>query len=780
MKKRLTPKEVLYNFPLENLNSNKKSNCEECYCKDVYSKIKTAFKIDKEGYNVFLIEDYSKDKINLLIKYIEELLKESKKPDDICYVVKDDEKKPVPIFLSNGKGKLFKRTLEDIQDILLEKTFKFYNETISKEKEKLVEIIQENRNEVINSLIIISKENGFDIKVSNGGFTFIPLKDDKEMTEEEYDKLSPEEREDMMDKVNLLKNKTKKVLSELKEIEDNELDKLKGLMEIYLTNALSAKRTEFKKEFNEDKEALEYLEYVCNSILTYLTENYSINYDEDEEKINEIICKYMINVVVDNSNIEHPPVIYEEDPNLNNLLGVVEYENNNGVYTSDNSLIKSGSILRANGGCLILTVNSLLLNPQSYYYLKKFILSEKIDLSYNKGYLDLLTPNPLKPEPIKIKEKIILIGSYEFYDALYNSDEDFRKIFKIRAEYNPLVNINKEVKNMLVKAIEDICEKNNVRKLTNDGIKEVGKYLSRKAENRKKIYFDIEEISNLILLANSTISNAKKEFIDKEDIIKIAYNEEVIETEILSSYKEKRSMIEVTGSRIGQINGLSVIQAGYTVFGRPIKLTCTCYRGDGNIIDSQRDANLSGQIHNKAISILKGFMSTLNGGYSRLPVDFHLSFEQIYGVVNGDSASVAEAISMISALGKIPIKQNIAVTGSINQFGEVQPIGGVNEKIEGFFKVCKTVDTVENKGVLIPASNKEDLVLSEEVERAIEEGKFVIYTMDTIEDAIKILLDKNSFNLDKAMKAIHKEIENYSEKKETKKQSKVKLKDKDR
>lgn len=780
MKKRLTPKEVLYNFPLENLNSNKKSNCEECYCKDVYSKIKTAFKIDKEGYNVFLIEDYSKDKINLLIKYIEELLKESKKPDDICYVVKDDEKKPVPIFLSNGKGKLFKRTLEDIQDILLEKTFKFYNETISKEKEKLVEIIQENRNEVINSLIIISKENGFDIKVSNGGFTFIPLKDDKEMTEEEYDKLSPEEREDMMDKVNLLKNKTKKVLSELKEIEDNELDKLKGLMEIYLTNALSAKRTEFKKEFNEDKEALEYLEYVCNSILTYLTENYSINYDEDEEKINEIICKYMINVVVDNSNIEHPPVIYEEDPNLNNLLGVVEYENNNGVYTSDNSLIKSGSILRANGGCLILTVNSLLLNPQSYYYLKKFILSEKIDLSYNKGYLDLLTPNPLKPKPIKIKEKIILIGSYEFYDALYNSDEDFRKIFKIRAEYNPLVNINKEVKNMLVKAIEDICEKNNVRKLTNDGIKEVGKYLSRKAENRKKIYFDIEEISNLILLANSTISNAKKEFIDKEDIIKIAYNEEVIETEILSSYKEKRSMIEVTGSRIGQINGLSVIQAGYTVFGRPIKLTCTCYRGDGNIIDSQRDANLSGQIHNKAISILKGFMSTLNGGYSRLPVDFHLSFEQIYGVVNGDSASVAEAISMISALGKIPIKQNIAVTGSINQFGEVQPIGGVNEKIEGFFKVCKTVDTVENKGVLIPASNKEDLVLSEEVERAIEEGKFVIYTMDTIEDAIKILLDKNSFNLDKAMKAIHKEIENYSEKKETKKQSKVKLKDKDR
>lgn len=780
MKKRLTPKEVLYNFPLENLNSNKKSNCEECYCKDVYSKIKTAFKIDKEGYNVFLIEDYSKDKINLLIKYIEELLKESKKPDDICYVVKDDEKKPVPIFLSNGKGELFKRTLEDIQDILLEKTFKFYNETISKEKEKLVEIIQENRNEVVNSLIIISKENGFDIKVSNGGFTFIPLKDDKEMTEEEYDKLSPEEREDMMDKVNLLKNKTKKVLSELKEIEDNELDKLKGLMEIYLTNALSAKRTEFKKEFNEDKEALEYLEYVCNSILTYLTENYSINYDEDEEKINEIICKYMINVVVDNSNVEHPPVIYEEDPNLNNLLGVVEYENNNGVYTSDNSLIKSGSILRANGGCLILTVNSLLLNPQSYYYLKKFILSEKIDLSYNKGYLDLLTPNPLKPEPIKIKEKIILIGSYEFYDALYNSDEDFRKIFKIRAEYNPLVNINKEVKNMLVKAIEDICEKNNVRKLTNDGIKEVGKYLSRKAENRKKIYFDIEEISNLILLANSTISNAKKEFIDKEDIIKIAYNEEVIETEILSSYKEKRSMIEVTGSRIGQINGLSVIQAGYTVFGRPIKLTCTCYRGDGNIIDSQRDANLSGQIHNKAISILKGFMSTLNGGYSRLPVDFHLSFEQIYGVVNGDSASVAEAISMISALGKIPIKQNIAVTGSINQFGEVQPIGGVNEKIEGFFKVCKTVDTVENKGVLIPASNKEDLVLSEEVERAIEEGKFVIYTMDTIEDAIKILLDKNSFNLDKAMKAIHKEIENYSEKKETKKQYKVKLKDKDR
>ena len=223
-----------------------------------------------------------------------------------------------------------------------------------------------------------------------------------------------------------------------------------------------------------------------------------------------------------------------------------------------------------------------------------------------------------------------------------------------------------------------------------------------------------------------------------------------------------RSLIDVSNSKIGQVNGLSVIDTGYFSFGKPIKITCCCYKGSGNIIDVQQESNLSGSIHSKSINILKGYMSNINGGFSRLPVDFHLSFEQIYGKIDGDSASVAEIISMLSALSKVPVKQNIALTGSVNQFGEVQPIGGVNHKIEGFFAACKVLDTVKDKGVLIPLSNADDLVLNEEVEQEIKNGNFHIYTMTSIDDAIQVLMGDSEENFESLMLTISKELKKYS------------------
>ena len=223
-------------------------------------------------------------------------------------------------------------------------------------------------------------------------------------------------------------------------------------------------------------------------------------------------------------------------------------------------------------------------------------------------------------------------------------------------------------------------------------------------------------------------------------------------------------LIDVKDTRVGQVNGLSVIDTGYFNFGKPIKITCCCYKGEGNIVDVQKDSNLSGSIHSKSINILKGYISTINGGFTKLPVDFHLSFEQIYGKIDGDSASVAEIICMLSSLSKIPIKQSIAVTGSINQFGDVQPIGGVNEKIEGFFGVCKAVDTIKGKGVLIPLSNSDDLVLNEEVEKEITKGNFHIYTMTSIEDAIEVLMGDENTSFQTVMIAINKELKKYSSK----------------
>lgn len=776
MYKELTPKDIIYDFNINRVSTSGEKWMLPQYL-EAYKKIKTALQIDNDGYNIYLVDDYSKDRIKHIAEYVKNIFKDNKAPDDICYVVKDDDKQPIPIILSNGLGNKFKAALEELQGLYAEYTFQFYNDSENKEKDTLVDKIQKKRNEIINSLVEVSKSSGFDIKSNNGGFTFIPLSEGREMTEEEYEDLDMDEKDAMISKVNELKAKAKDILEQLKNMEANELKKIKEIMLMYLNDQIESKKENFREVLVENTEAVEYLEYVCETIENNLVENYSINYDDDEEKINEIIYKYMINVIVDNSENKTPPVIFEEDPNVTNLLGNIEYENHNNVYVSDVSLIKAGSLIRANGGCLIIRVNNLLSNLQSYYYLKKVLMTEKIDLDYNKGYFELLALSGLKPKPIEVKQKVILIGDYETYDLLYTHDEDFRKIFKMRTEYKTIMEIDESIKGSLVSEINRFSLQNNIKPLSHGAIKEIAKVLSRKAENKNKIFFDDYDLTNLIILANDRVLDKGKETIEADDIIHIAYERELIEEEILKTYKEKKMLISVSGSRVGQINGLSVIDTGYASFGKPLKITCTCYKGDGHIIDTQRESNLSGRIHNKAISILRGFMSSLNGGYRKLPVDFHISFEQLYGMVDGDSASVAEVVCMISSLTKLPIKQNIAVTGSINQFGEVQPIGGVNEKIEGFFRVCKELNTIEDRGVLIPISNKEDLVLCKEVEDAIIDGKFKLYTMENVDDALQVLIDYKDINLEKILKVIEKECKKYIEKPKATKVVERKIKD---
>lgn len=763
MYKELTPKDIIYKFDIQRVSSIDKKWMLPQYI-EAYKKIKTALQIDNDGYNIYLVDDYSKDRIKHIIDYVKNIFKDKKAPDDICYVIKDDDKQPIPIFLANGYGIKFKATIEEIQSLYSDYTFQFYNDANNKEKDDLVDKIQKKRNEIINSLVEVSKSSGFDIKSNDGGFTFIPLSEGREMTEEEYEDLDVEEKDQMINKVNELKIKAKDILQQLKTMEVNELEKIKELMLLYLNDQVFEMKESFKEEFKDSPEAVEYLEFLCETIENNLIQNYSINYDDDEEKINEVIYKYMVNVIVDNSKNQSPPVIFEEDPNVTNLLGNIEYENHNNVYVSDVSLIKAGSLIKANEGCLILRVNNLLSNLQSYYYLKKVLMTEKVDLDYNKGYFELLALSGLKPKPIKVKQKVILIGDYDTYDLLYTHDEDFKKIFKMRTEYKTILEIDSTIQEALVSEINRFISENKVKPITHCGIKEIAKVLSRKAENKNKVYFDDHDLTNLILLANDKVVEEGRKEIDADDIIEIAYKKELIEQEILNLYKEGKMLLTVKGSKVGQVNGLSVLDTGYVSFGKPIKITCSCYKGDGHIIDTQRESNLSGRIHNKAISILRGYINSLNGGYKKLTVDFHLSFEQLYGMVDGDSASVAEITCMISSLTKLPIKQNIAVTGSINQFGEVQPIGGVNEKIEGFFRVCKELDTIEGKGVLIPASNAEDLVLCKEVEDAIVEGKFKLYTMETVEDGLKVLLDHKDITLEKVIKVMERESKKYIEK----------------
>lgn len=732
---------------------------------EVYKKVKSALEIEGNGYNVYLVDDFSKNKVENIKRFVSKVLGEMENLKDICYIVYDDPKKPKALFLPRGKGKRLKETMEKLKTFFSESTFNFYNSSTNKEKESLLDNMQKKRSEIVSELQEKALKYEFEIKITQNGFVFIPLKEGEAMTEKDYEDLNNEKKEEILERVAELKKNAEIILEELKNIEKEELEKIKKIFREHFDDRLKEFKSNYFEEFKDCEEVLKLLEFICAEVGKSIIENYTISYEEDVEKINEIINKYEVNVIVDNSDNKIPQVIFEEDPSINNLLGSIEYENRNNVYTTDVSLIKAGSMLNANGGCLIIRMNSLLTNSQAYYYLKKTLISGKVSLDYNRGYLELLSLNSLKPDPIPINEKIILIGDAETYDLLYNLDEDFKKIFKIRAEYNPIVNINERTKKILVSNIYNFCNKNNLKPVTDEAIVEIAKFLSRKAENRKKLFFDEDEINKLLVFSSNKVKNEDKEYIDGEDIREAAYSKESIEKEVMDEYREKKILIDVKGESIGQINGLSVIDLGYLKFGKPIRITCSCYKGEGNIVDVQKESNLSGNIHSKSINILRGYISKFANPYAKLPVDFHLSFEQTYGKIEGDSASVAELLCMISALSKIPLKQNIAVTGSVNQFGGVQPIGGVNEKIEGFFNVCRLLDNTSSKGVLIPYSNKDDIVLSVEVEEEVKKGNFHIYTMKRIEDAIEILMCTEKISINEIFLTISKEIKKFSSKK---------------
>ncbi|CAM2076391.1 MAG: AAA family ATPase [uncultured Clostridium sp.] len=767
MKRELTPSEIMFKLEVTDTDVDKGTKGIKEF-NDAYKKVERAINIDKEGYNLYLIDTFSKDKLKDLTTFIEKKYKDLEAPRDICYVTLEDVNRPEAIFVANGKGKKLKETVDDIKNCYLEAVDDFYGDSSNDEKDYLVEDIQNKRNSYINELTKMAKEEGFEVKATSKGFAFIPLSGDEAMTEKEYDDLEDENKNVIVAKAGNLKKKAESILEELKDIEVKSIKKLKKIYSKFLATQMEDEKDEALLEFITDDDSYEYLERLFTCIEEDLIDCYTMSIEEDESEIYEILNKYDVRVIVDNTNNSSPPVIFEEDPNLNNLIGLIEYENHNGMYTTNISLISAGSILKANEGCLILRLSSLAVNTLSYYYLKKILLSNKVSFDTNKSYLEFINISGLKPKPIPVKFKVILIGDYETYDLLYNSDEDFKKLFPLRAEFSPIVKVNNDSVIELKNMIENKVRKNELFNLNDEAMSEMLKYLCRKSSSRNRILAEDDSIDKILVLANNSAKERKSMIITKQDILDVAYEEELIENEIMSMYEDNKILISVNGRKIGAINALAVLDSGYCTFGKPMRISCVACKGSGRIIDIQKESNLSGKIHEKSISILRGLLTNLLNPYENIPVDFHLSFEQTYGMVEGDSASVAEIISILSALSKKGIKQNIAVTGSINQFGDVQPIGGANEKIEGFFKVCSMLDTVEEKGVLIPEGNKDEIILKFEVEKAVQEGKFHIYTMNNLNDAIEVLLLDEGEDIEEFYKTLQKELEKYKGKEKDK------------
>lgn len=758
MMRELTPNEIVFRSPSFE-GDIKQTNVDRIpEITTTLNKIKKALNVKKDGYNVYYVDSFSKEKIETLIKYIKKIYENSDAPKDICYVTSEDQLSPMVLFLPNGKGSLLKEMIEEIKDKYFECIMNFYNSSSEDKKESILEEINEKRSEYITKLMDMAKAKNFDVKATSGGFVFIPLKDQGgEMSQAEYDKLESDTQESIEKKASKLKREAEVILEKLKEIEVSSIEKLKEIYRDHIKNFMQQDKDDFLLDFISEDDTYRYLVEMFTCLEDDIVECYTINLEEDEEVIQEIFTKYQINVLVDNGEIAHPRVIYEEDPTLSNLIGNIEYKNNNnnGGYTTDISLINAGSLLKANEGCLILRLSSLISSGNSYYYLKKALIHGKVDYNYTRSYLEVLSIAGLKPKSIPINLKVILIGDYESFEILYEHDEDFKRIFPLRIEADNQLKYDDSVKDIIIKMIKNKVDKEKLFNIDDEAIEEIIKFLSRVAGKRSKVSIDDYYLNKLLYLSNNNVKLEGRKSIEKHDIIDIAYEEEKIQEEVMDGYKNKKILITTNGGKVGIINALAVVGTGFCSFGKPMRITCLAIQGEGRIIDIHKECKLSGSIHEKSISILRGLLSTLISPYEKLPVDLQLSFEQTYGMIEGDSASVAEIICILSALSKRPIRQNIAVTGSINQFGEIQPIGGVNEKIEGFYKVCSIIDDIEGKGVLIPSTNQDELILKSEVENDVKNNKFHIYTMESLDDAIETLI----LNEGESVKSLFKEIE---------------------
>jgi len=455
------------------------------------------------------------------------------------------------------------------------------------------------------------------------------------------------------------------------------------------------------------------------------------------------IYKYKVNVLVDNSSLKGAPVIVDFNPTYPNLIGKIEYENEFGSVSTDYTKIKPGLFHLANGGYLILQAKDVLSNPQAYEAINRVLKTKKITIENMKDQAGVVAVPALKPQPIPIDIKVILVGSTSIYQLLYEYEEDFRKLFKVKVDFDEEMERNEENVLKLASFISGFCRKEGTLHFDKSGVAKVVEYSSWLVEDRTKLSTRFNDIVEILCESCMWAEDDGSKFVKakhvKRAIVEKAARCDRVDKKMLEMLKDGTIMVDTDGEQIGQINGLTVMDMGDYSFGKPSRITASTYIGESGIVNIEREVDLSGTSHSKGVLILSGYIGQKYAQNFPLSLTASLCFEQMYGGVDGDSASSAELYAILSSLAEVPIKQYIAVTGSVNQKGEIQPVGGVSYKIEGFFELCKLRGLNGKHGVIIPHQNIRNLVLNEEVIDAVRKKLFHIYPVSTIDEGIELL-----------------------------------------
>lgn len=707
--------------------------------------------INAKGYNLYIEGPSGVGKTMYTKQYVSEIASKQKTPDDWCYIYNfDNPNEPIAVSLPAGEGKNFASTMgafvEDIRKYL-KRTFN--NDDFEKEKSLIKQKYEEKRTKLLENLNKETLKNNFQVKAAPNGIYMLPVYKGKALDEAEFEKLDDSIKAGYEEKSSIVQEQIMQVIGQLKLIEKESEKKVEEWQSNIALLTINSYINPIRAAYKKNQKIITFLDNIKKDILKNIS-NFIIEEtctqptpQSPKPEVVKPWLNYRVNLFVDNSNTEGSPVIMDSNYSYQNLFGKLEYENQYGMLRTDYTMLKSGILHKANGGYLILQAQDLLTNQLCYDTLKKSLLIKEANIENNMEQRSSLVMISLKPEPIPLNVKVLLLGDANIYHTLLSLDPDFKKLFKIKVEFEESAPRNNDNILRLAKFVHSYCEKEKCLPLDKSAMAKVVEYASRLSDDKEKLSTHFNEIGEIVS-ESSTWARLSKKKIVTADYVDKALKKRI---ERVKKYDQKYAelieenslLIDTDGYKVGEINGLTVMTIGDYTFGKPAKITANTFMGKNGVINVERETDMSGPTHSKGVLILRGYLGEKFAQDFPLSLTASLCFEQLYNGVDGDSASSTECYAILSSLSNVPITQSIAVTGSVNQKGFIQPIGGVNEKIEGFYNICKKRGLTGKQGVIIPIQNVRNLHLTDEIIENVKEKKFHIYAVSTIDEGIEIL-----------------------------------------
>jgi len=725
------------------------------------SSMELGVDIPKDGYNIFALGPNETNRLSHIQQFLEEKAKDKSTPPDICYTNNfDDRYKPQLLKLPAGRGTTLKEMMDKLTDDLVPTLrSSFETEEYQNKKQSLKNQLQEEQDQSFEDLQNKAKEKGLALVRTPAGFTFTPMKDGDLMDDEEIKELSEEEKQRLQKETKKLQKELQKIIQKMPSNKREVRDEQKKLDKEIATHAIKELFKTIRDEFSEQEKVLDFLDKVEMDIvdnvqkimnpqgqgnqMMKLMGGGKQSQQQPDASQNPVLDRYKVNVLVDHSETEGAPVIHEDNPNYKNLIGKVEYQSKMGALTTNFNLIKPGAFHKANGGYLVLHARNVIMEPFAWEGLKRALKSGELKIESLGESYSMISTVSLEPEPIDLHVKVVLIGERLLYYMLCELDPEFKSLFKVEADFED--EIDRDSKNHMhyAQLLAGLIEKNELSPFDKDAVGRVIEQSARWAGDREKLSAKTGEIVDLLVESDHWAKQHEHDIVQFSDVEKAIeqkiYRSGRLKDKVQEAINRDYVFIDTEGEQQGQVNGLSVSMIGNSIFGRPNRITARVQLGKGDIVDIEREVEMSGPIHSKGVLILKGFIGERYAINRPLSLSASIVFEQSYSNIDGDSASSAELYALLSAIGNIPIKQSFSVTGSVNQHGKVQPIGGVNEKIEGYFDICNERGLTGEQGVLIPQANEKNLMLRKDVREAVDDDKFHIYSVETVDEGMEIL-----------------------------------------